>query len=434
MIAALFFLVLGIVYVRNWNNNETLPENNEAFLRIQDFCKYNDNKVFDNCSNYHIDNILRLLKIVYEDLSDKYGKVECGYTTDVNSQKISIVELRRLIAKNLNEMDTEPFAKMMLHLVTDSEDWGIRTLAADGRNTSVAEEVKYLESCVPNMNFICRLRRAVLRMIYQLLLGFLVFIFSVLLFRFYLVKRKNTEEEQRQVYEMVEKIIDILKCHCEALARQDEDTYLAVQHVRDQLLPPAQRKQLLTTWEKAAKFIEDNESRIRLETRTIEGEEFQVWRWLPNLNNGGKIWQGQAFGEHDEAGTPPYSPTPCLKVRNMFEVDMEEGENWQINIEDAILEKCKNISGVLHIYVDKGSREGCVYIKCDTCVTAGQVHRALHGWWFDRRLVTVKYLRLEYYHERFPDSRVAITPMHPSTSSRMHSLSQPFHKSTLEMT
>lgn len=41
------------------------------------------------------------------------------------------------------------------------------------------------------------------------------------------------------------------------------------------------RKQLLSTWEKAAKFIEDNESRIRLETRVIEGEEFQVWRWLP---------------------------------------------------------------------------------------------------------------------------------------------------------
>lgn len=34
---------------------------------------------------------------------------------------------------------------------------------------------------------------------------------------------------------------DILKCHCEAMARQDDDAYLAVQHVRDQLLPPAHR-------------------------------------------------------------------------------------------------------------------------------------------------------------------------------------------------
>ena len=34
---------------------------------------------------------------------------------------------------------------------------------------------------------------------------------------------------------------DVLKCRCEALAQQDDDAYLAVQHVRDQLLPPAQR-------------------------------------------------------------------------------------------------------------------------------------------------------------------------------------------------
>ena len=34
-------------------------------------------------------------------------------------------------------------------------------------------------------------------------------------------------------------------------------------------------------WEKAVKFIEANESRIRVESQTIQGEEFLVWKWLP---------------------------------------------------------------------------------------------------------------------------------------------------------
>ena len=34
-------------------------------------------------------------------------------------------------------------------------------------------------------------------------------------------------------------------------------------------------------WDKAVKFIEANESRIRIETQTVQGEDFEVWRWLP---------------------------------------------------------------------------------------------------------------------------------------------------------
>jgi membrane protein Man1 len=40
------------------------------------------------------------------------------------------------------------------------------------------------------------------------------------------------------------------------------------------------RKALKDVWDKAVKFIEANESRVRLETQVIEGEEFDVWRWI----------------------------------------------------------------------------------------------------------------------------------------------------------
>lgn len=40
------------------------------------------------------------------------------------------------------------------------------------------------------------------------------------------------------------------------------------------------RKALQHIWDQAVKFIEANESRVRLETQVIEGEEFTVWRWI----------------------------------------------------------------------------------------------------------------------------------------------------------
>lgn len=52
---------------------------------------------------------------------------------------------------------------------------------------------------------------------------------------------------------------------------------------------------------------------------------------------------------------------------------------------------------------------------------------------FIGKLVTVKYLRLERYHERFPDAKFAKSPVRPSNDERI-SLSVPFYKSTLEIT
>ena len=38
-------------------------------------------------------------------------------------------------------------------------------------------------------------------------------------------------------------------------------------------------------WDKAVKFIEENESRIRTEVQQVWGENTRVWRWLgPTIN------------------------------------------------------------------------------------------------------------------------------------------------------
>lgn len=58
--------------------------------------------------------------------------------------------------------------------------------------------------------------------------------------------------------------------------------------------------------------------------------------------------------------------------------------------------------------------QGLVYIKCMSNSAAGKVFKALHGSWFDARLVTVKFIRLSRFHQRFPATvgapKVALRP------------------------
>ena len=57
-------------------------------------------------------------------------------------------------------------------------------------------------------------------------------------------------------------------------------------------------------WDKAVNFLSANESRIRVETQKISGEEFEVWRWLPSCANGGKVWQGQGGCQAKQEAVP----------------------------------------------------------------------------------------------------------------------------------
>lgn len=91
-------------------------------------------------------------------------------------------------------------------------------------------------------------------------------------------------------------IADILKSHHdECMKMKDERDYVAISHVRDMLIPIQERKRLQPLWDKAVKFLSANESRVKVETQTIAGEVYAVWRWLHTSANGNKVWQGQGM-------------------------------------------------------------------------------------------------------------------------------------------
>ncbi|KAM7115240.1 inner nuclear membrane protein Man1 isoform 15-T15 [Molossus nigricans] len=247
----------------------------------------------------------------------------------------------------------------------NGKDVGIRCVGygPDEQLTNITD-VQFLQSTRPQMSFWCRFRRAFVTVTHRLLLLCLGVVMVCVVLRYMKYRWTKEEEETRQMYDMVVKIIDVLRSHNEACQEnKDLQPFMPIPHVRDSLIQPHDRKKMKKVWDRAVDFLAANESRVRTETRRIGGADFLVWRWIqPSASCDkilvipSKVWQGQAF-HLDRRNSPPNSLTPCLKIRNMFDPVMEIGDQWHLAIQEAILEKCSDNDGIVHIAVDKNSRE-----------------------------------------------------------------------------
>ena len=52
----------------------------------------------------------------------------------------------------------------------------------------------------------------------------------------------------------------------------------------------------------------------------------------------------------------------------------ECGDDWTWIVQDSLLEKCEG-ADIVHVAVDRTSKEGCVYIKCRSPIHAGRAYR-----------------------------------------------------------
>ncbi|XP_073694147.1 inner nuclear membrane protein Man1 [Garra rufa] len=421
--ACLFFVLLGLMYLRMRGSSTS---EGDAVIMQHPFGPEFDKEfgVKDR------ELILNLLFSLHEHLANVAGDHDCRDLKNPLNRSVSFSDASTYL--KLQNEAYENLIETSLEWVMKTKDVvGIRLIGANpDQPIEDISEISRLESIHPRMSFFCRLRRAFFTVIHRVL--FILAGIGVVLGLVYYMKYRwrKEEEETRQMYDMVERIIDVMRSHNEASQEnKDLQQYLPIPHVRDSLVQPQDRKKMKKVWDRAVAFLSANESRIRTETQRIGGADFMVWRWLqPSMSPDkmssmpSKVWQGQAF-PLDRRNSPPNSLTPCLKIRNMFDPVMEVGENWHLAIQEAILEKCSDNDGIVHIAVDKNSREGCVYVKCLSAEHSGKAFKALHGSWFDGKLVTVKYLRLDRYHQRFPQALGCNTPLKPSSSS-MNSMSR----------
>ncbi|XP_064420504.1 RNA-binding protein 39a isoform X2 [Latimeria chalumnae] len=114
--------------------------------------------------------------------------------------------------------------------------------------------------------------------------------------------------------------------------------------------------------------------------------------------------------------TVPSQPlaTQCFQLSNMFNPQTEDEPGWDQEIKDDVIEECNKHGGVIHIYVDRNSTQGNVYVKCPTISAAAAAVSALHGRWFAGKMITAAYVPLPTYHNLFPDSLIATQLLMPA--------------------
>ncbi|XP_015787297.1 inner nuclear membrane protein Man1 [Tetranychus urticae] len=258
-------------------------------------------------------------------------------------------------------------------------------------------------------------------------------------------KKQMQNEEQAAIQDLVRKSIELLQS-------PDEPYSMPVINIRDTLLTPQQRKDARwkRIWSSAVEYIENNEYHINSIIEEINGEEFKTWKWCGNSTSKDRFnefrmnattmktgiieWQGSAFGSDSTSNTPgecsannkvsvsngsrnsnTRAPTEFLKVRNI--PSKNASPNWKTQIRNAIIEKCtayapNKYHGILHIDMDgPDEKEYFIYLKCDSLESATNAYAALHGWWCERHLVSVKFLKSDRYYERFPEAASATTPL-----------------------
>uniref|UniRef100_A0A1B6D091 RRM domain-containing protein n=1 Tax=Clastoptera arizonana TaxID=38151 RepID=A0A1B6D091_9HEMI len=111
--------------------------------------------------------------------------------------------------------------------------------------------------------------------------------------------------------------------------------------------------------------------------------------------------------------TPPIA-TQCFMLANMFDPMTETNPSWDVEIRDDVIEECNKHGGVLHVYVDKASPQGNVYVKCPNINTAVAAVNSLHGRWFAGRVITAAYVPLINYHSLFPDTMTSLQLLAPT--------------------
>jgi len=114
--------------------------------------------------------------------------------------------------------------------------------------------------------------------------------------------------------------------------------------------------------------------------------------------------QGIAPPAAESTGNMPPIATQCFMLSNMFDPANERDPNWDLEIKEDVVEECNKHGGVQHIYVDKASSQGNVYVKCPSINCAVAAVNALHGRWFAGKVITAAYVPVVNYHNLFPDS------------------------------
>ncbi|XP_068850457.1 LEM domain-containing protein 2 isoform X2 [Capricornis sumatraensis] len=251
----------------SWSGMKLLPVDCET--KTDEFCQAEQKAA-----------LLELLHELYDFLAIQAGNFECGNPEKLKSKCIPVMEAQEYIA-NVTSSSSTKFEAALTWILSSNKDVGIWLKGEDPSElVTTVDKVVCLESARPRMGVGCRLSRALLTAVTNVLIFFwcLAFLWGLLILLKY--RWRKLEEEEQAMYEMVKKIIDVVQDHYVDWEQDMERyPYVGILHVRDTLIPPQSRRRMKRVWDRAVEFLASNESRIQTESHRVAGEDMLVWRW-----------------------------------------------------------------------------------------------------------------------------------------------------------
>lgn len=347
-----------------------------------------------------MESALSLLKSIAPKLQTRAVSKKC-YTPEIDSF-LTQDEIMHYLSEHIPNRSAYSFLQEIsdiAYLVKQNAQWQINCIEQN-ENTNYKKFI--FEITNPKLPVLCTLKIKFRN--FFLVIGVLAIIASSIYTGWFIIKTiQNYRNERRHKINML--INEIVNAAQTARDMNQGQDYVVLNHLRDKIIS-AKRNELRGIWPDAIDYLEKNESRLLFDIRMINGEDCKIIKWMDaspvpntNLNSTTKKWQSPAFDTSNKKVEPP---TPCLKIRQMFEKFEANDRNLKTIIQNSIIEKVGTVCKIYEIQIDP--KTCCVYVRCATAQDAGMVHDAVNGWWFDNRLVSIKFVRYERYLERFPQS------------------------------
>ncbi|KAL5287504.1 LEMD3 family protein [Megaselia abdita] len=430
-ILVVFLLVIAFIYLNKIPDLSKSISTERSFYQL---CSDNDELEPHDCADRHsLEAAIQLLKTIVPELQERGKNYHC------NSGSLSnYLMSARDVIRHVSKLDLYPGPSRTLtnlhtaeYLIDRNPQWKIAMVDNTGAVLNYEKIVnsrsQQLEHFIvenPPLPYSCIFKQKLQT------LWFVVGVISIVGFSFYVIfeSAKYIRKRIRANTEVIKSYAEdiILELQNRALNESDP-TFIVITHLRDKMIPNKMMKQNETNWNKAIEYLEKHESRIIFDMQIKHGEPFKVMKWIdthstssnhvgdgdnssrdsrssvdgPNHNHLPlvKQWHSSAFSTSNNKISNP--PTECLKIRNMFEKHEIHNPNLKQNILNAILEKC-DMCKICDIQLEL---EGCcVYLRCASKHDAGIVHNSINGWWFDKNLISIKFLRLERFLHRYPYS------------------------------
>jgi len=209
------------------------------------------------------------------------GQVMCGQVEGEVYKELPADPIEQVLIFDLREDLNLTFyrKKEDLYFEIDSEieletlEFNLRQLAPDSY---------FYKTNTPHRSWLCVLGQGINSLAYYIFTAVLILVGIELLRKLYQWKQSKAKRETGQMYELIDQIIEELQRN---FSKYQTDPihhvpYVPIPHARDRLLLPSERGHMKKIWERAVQFIAEHESRVRVEMRRVQSEDFPVWYWL----------------------------------------------------------------------------------------------------------------------------------------------------------